>query len=187
MVASRRRRWRDRIIPRPTRRADAWRALTSTPSPLDHRPMQLTRRARRIGRLGLAASLAVLAVGLVTAIGSAVAGGGWMEAAMPWVEVGMRLSTIGLLAGAAFGGLRVAVEPIGWWRLLAIPSGAVLATFWLLAFVVGLPTANGPEADVAVVLYSLPSLFAVVVAATLVTAAVPPVARRLGGARPAGA
>jgi hypothetical protein len=149
--------------------------------------MQLRRRTREIGRLGLAASLAVLAVGLLMSIGAAATGGGWMEATMPWIEVGMRLSTISLLAGACFGGLRVVVEPIGWWRLLAIPPGIVLTTFWLLAFVVGLPTANGTEADVAVILYSLPAMFAGVVAATLVTAAVPPVARWLGGARPAGA
>jgi len=135
------------------------------------------RLMRRYARLGLVASLAVLGVGLAFAIGSALAAGDWWLAQRPWIEIGMRVTSLGLVASGLFGGLRVSVEPVGWWRLAAVPSAIVLVSFWLFAFTVGLPTTGGTETDVVTILYSVPQMLAILVFATLEIAAIPLVAR----------
>jgi hypothetical protein len=139
---------------------------------------------RRYAKRGLIASLAILGIGLAFAIGSAVIAGDWWLAQRPWIEIGMRLSALGLLASALFGGLRVSVEPVGWWRLAAIPSAIVVASFWLFAFTIGLPTTGGTETDVVVILYSIPQLFAILVLATVEIAAIPIIVRWWRGGAP---
>ena len=139
--------------------------------------MHARRLMRRYAKWGLVASLVILGVGLAFAVGSAIVAGDWWLAQRPWIEIGMRLSTLGLVASALFGGLRVSVEPVGWWRLAAIPSAIVLVSFWLFAFTVGLPTSGGTETDTVTILYSVPQMFAILVVATVEIAAIPLVAR----------
>ena len=139
--------------------------------------MDARRLTRRYAKWGLVVSLAILGIGLAFAIGSAVVAGDWFLARRPWIEIGMRLTTLGLVASALFGGLRVSVEPVGWWRLATVPSAIVLVSFWLFAFTIGLPSSGGTETDVVTMLYSLPRMLAIVVLTTLEIAAIPPVAR----------
>ena len=94
------------------------------------------RLMRRIAKWGLIVSLAILALGLAIAVRSAVVDGGWWLAQRPWMEVGMRLTTLGLVASGLFAGLRLSVEPVGLWRLAALPSAVLVVSFWLFAFTV---------------------------------------------------
>ena len=137
------------------------------------------RQVRRIGWLGLAASSSVALVGLVLAAGSALAAGDWDLAPMPWIGIGMTLIVAGLAGGAGFGLLLDVVEPIGWWRLLAVPPAIVVGGFWAFVLVVGLPTTGGPEFDVATILYTLPLVMAVLVVATVALALPAVVGRRV--------
>ena len=79
---------------------------------------------------------------------------------MPWIGIGMTLIVAGLAGGACFGLLLDVVEPIGWWRLLAVPPALLVGGFWAFVLVVGLPTTGGPEFDVATILYTLPLVMA---------------------------
>jgi hypothetical protein len=146
--------------------------------------VRATQLIQRIGRTGAGVSIMALLAGLALALGSAAAAGDWWLAQRPWIEVGMRLAAVGLAGSAFFGGLRVAVEPVGWWRLAAVPSGIVIASFWLFALAVGLPTSGpgGGDTDVVAILYSVPQLLALLVLATVEVAAVPIVARYWGDA-----
>ena len=128
------------------------------------------RRVRRIGWVGLAVSSAAALVGLVLAAGSAVAAGDWDLAPMPWIGIGMTLIVAGLAGGACFGLLLDVVEPIGWWRLLAVPPALFVGGFWGYVLFVGLPTTGGPAFDVATILYTLPMVMAGLVIATIALA-----------------
>jgi hypothetical protein len=142
--------------------------------------MRAKHLMRRYALWGTVVSFALLALGLVFALGSAIAAGDWMLAQRPWIEIGLRLLTAGLAGGAFFGLLRVFVEPVGWWRLAAIPSGIVVVAFWLWFLIVGLPRSGpggGGETDVVVILYTVPEYIAGLVFANLAIAAIPPVAR----------
>jgi len=138
------------------------------------------RLMRRIAKWGLIVSLAILALGLAIAVRSAVVDGGWWLAQRPWMEVGMRLTTLGLVASGLFAGLRLSVEPVGLWRLAALPSAVLVVSFWLFAFTVGLPTSGpvtGDDTDAVVILYTVPEMMVILVIATLQIAAIPLVAR----------
>ena len=137
------------------------------------------RELRRLGWVGLAASGAAALVGLVMAAGSALAAGDWDLAPMPWIGIGMTLIVAGLAGGACFGLLLDVVEPIGWWRLLAVPPALLVGGFWAFVLVVGLPTTGGPEFDVATILYTLPLVMAVLVVATIALALPAMVGRRV--------
>ena len=134
-------------------------------------------RVRQVGWVGLAVFGTVGVAGLVLSVASAVAAGDWDLAPMPWIGIGMTLLVAGLAGGACFAVLLDVVEPIGWWRLLAIPPALVIGGFWALVLIFGLPTTGGPDFDVATVLYSLPVVTAVLVVAT-VALALPAVAGR---------
>jgi hypothetical protein len=127
------------------------------------------RSLEAVGRRGLAGGLLSTAVGLLLAVGSAVAAGDWWLARQPWIGVGLTLTVVGLAATAAFAALLDIIEPLGWARLLAVPPALFIAVFWAFILVVGLPTTGfgGPARDVGTVLYSLPQLLVVVVVATL--------------------
>ena len=137
------------------------------------------RELRRIGWVGMAASSAATLVGLVVAAGSALAAGDWDLAPMPWIGIGMALIVAGLAGGASFGLLLDVLEPIGWWRLLAVPPALLVGGFWAFVLVVGLPTTGGPEFDVATILYTLPLVMAVLVVATIALALPAVVGRRV--------
>ena len=122
-----------------------------------------------LGRRGLAGGLLATTIGLLLAVGSAVAAGDWWLARQPWIGLGLTLTVVGLAATAAFAALLDVVEPVGWARLLAVPPALFIAAFWAFMLVVGLPTTGPgvPERDVRTMLYSLPQLLIVMVAATL--------------------
>ncbi|TMC64742.1 MAG: hypothetical protein E6J17_03190 [Chloroflexi bacterium] len=122
-----------------------------------------------LGRRGLAGGLLATTVGLLLAVGSAVAAGDWWLARQPWIGLGLTLTVVGLAATAAFAALLDVVEPLGWARLLAVPPALFIAAFWAFMLLVGLPTTGPgvPERDVRTTLYSLPQLLVVVVMATL--------------------
>lgn len=137
---------------------------------------------RRIGRIGLISGLAILAVGLLLTGGSALLAGDWWLARQPWIGFGLTLLVVGLAATAVFSLLLDAVEPLGWYRLLAVPPALLVALLWAFWLVVGLPTSGGPDRDVPTILYSVPEMLVVVVIATLLIA-LPLIAARLLGSR----
>lgn len=141
------------------------------------------RQVGRIAWAGLAISTAATAIGLVFAIGSAIAAGDWELAPMPWIGIGLRLIVAGLAGGACFGVLLDVVEPIGWWRLLAVPPGLLVGGFWAFVLIFGLPTSGGTDFDVPTILYTLPTWMAVLVIATVALALPAVVGRRVAAGR----
>ena len=139
------------------------------------------RQVRRIAWAGLAISAAATAIGLAFAIGSAVAAGDWDLAPMPWIGIGLRLIVAGLVGGACFGVLLDVVEPIGRWRILAVPPGLLVGGFWAFVLIFGLPTSGGTDFDVPTILYTLPATMAVLVIATVALALPAVVGRRAAG------
>jgi hypothetical protein len=85
----------------------------------------------------------------------------------------MILITIGLGGSAILVALEDLIEPIGRWRLLAIPGIAVGAWFWFILLVFGLAsTGRGPrtESPVSTLLYSAPQYIAVLAIAVAASA-----------------
>ncbi len=140
-------------------------------------------QVRRIGWIGLAISAVAVALGLVFAIGSAIAVGDWLLAPQPWIGMGMTLLVLGLAGAACFALLLDVVEPIGRWRLLAVPPALLVGGFWAFVLIVGLPTTGGTDFDVATILYTLPTALAVLVIATTALALPALVGRRAAAAR----
>lgn len=136
------------------------------------------RSVRRVCWAGMAAAGAACALGLALAIRSAITAGDWNLAPMPWIGVGMTLVSVGLAGAAAFGLLLVVLEPLGWWRLLVVPPALIVVGFWLFVLVVGVPTSGGPDDDVATILYSMPSLLAILIVVTAALAIAPIAGRR---------
>ena len=126
----------------------------------------------------LAASAAALVSGLALLGGAVLSAGDWLLAPQPWSGVGLALITVGLGGGAVASLALDLVEPIGVWRLLAVPPALLVGAFWAFALVVGLPTSGGPEFDVPTVLYTQPMVMVVLVVLT-VALALPAVAGRL--------
>lgn len=136
------------------------------------------RHVTRIGWAGLAVSAIAGGLGLALAVGSALAAGDWLLARQPWIGIGMFLIVLGLAGGACFALVLDIVEPIGWWRLLAVPPALLVGGFWAFVLVFGLPTTGGPDSDVATILYTLPMLMAILVVATAALALPAVVGRR---------
>ena len=122
---------------------------------------------RSIGRIGLGAGLIALLVGAVAVVGSALVAGDWWLARQPWIGIGLTLIVVGLAVTAVFAVVLVAIEPVGWLRLLAVPPALFVALLWGFVLFVGFPTTGGPDRDIATILYSLPELLVVTVVATL--------------------
>jgi hypothetical protein len=133
---------------------------------------------RRIGWVGLAVAAIVLAAGLLLVVGSAVAAGDWWLAGQPWIGIGLAMLVFGLAGTAAVGLLLVVVEPLGWWRLVALPPALLVGGFWAFVLIVGLPTTGGTDFDVPTILYSVPSALLVLLIATLAIALAPVVGSR---------
>ena len=137
--------------------------------------------AIRVAAIG---SMALFVVGLAIMLIGAQLAGDWYALQLPWSDIGMILITIGLGGSAIFVALEDLIEPIGRWRLLAIPGVAVGAWFWFILLVFGLPsTGRGPQtlSPVWTLLYSAPQyiwiLGAAVIAAALPLLIVRPWAR----------
>ena len=128
---------------------------------------------RRLGWVGLGAGLAVTALGVGLAAGSAIVAGDWWLAREPWIGAGLTTLVVGLAATALFALWLDVVEPLGWSRLLAVPSTLVVGFLWVVWLVFGLPTTGpggGPERVVRTILYSVPELLVVVVVGTILMA-----------------
>lgn len=141
------------------------------------------RQMRRIGWTGLLLSALALAAGLVFVVGSAVVAGDWLLAPQPWIGLGLTLLVIGLAGTALFGLALDVIEPIGWWRALAVPPALIVGGFWAFVLIVGLPTTGGPDFDVATVLYTLPTVLAVLLIATIALTLPAVIGRRALSAR----
>lgn len=125
---------------------------------------------RSVGRTGFATGLLSLVGGLIGVGVAAVAAGDWWLAREPWIGIGLTLLVVGLAMTAVFALLLDVVEPVGWFRALAVPPALVVASIWAFILVVGLPTTGppgGPERDVRTMLYSLPELLLILLVATL--------------------
>jgi hypothetical protein len=137
------------------------------------------RHVRRAGWAGLGLFGAAGIVGLVTVIVSALVAGDWDLAPMPWIGIGMQLTVIGL-AGVAWCSLLLDIlEPIGAWRLLAIPPALIVGAFWIVTLTFGVPGHGGPYTDPATILYTLPLVLAVLVVCTAALALPAVVGRRV--------
>lgn len=130
-----------------------------------------------IGRVGLGAGLVALLVGAIAVGGSALAAGDWWLARQPWIGIGLTLIVVGLALTAVAAVVLVAIEPLGWLRLLAVPPALFVALLWGFVLFVGFPTTGGPDRDLATILYSLPELLVITVVATLLIASPLVVAR----------
>lgn len=130
------------------------------------------RNLRLIVRTGLATGLLILLGGIIGLAGSALVAGSWSLAREPWIDIGLTLLVVGLAVTALFALLLDAVEPLGWWRVLAVPPALVVGSFWAFMLVVGLPTTGpgGPERDVRTMLYSLPEMLLILLVTTLLIA-----------------
>ena len=142
---------------------------------------------RSIPWIGLGAGLIALLVGAIAVGGSAMAAGDWWLARQPWIGVGLTLIVVGLAVTAVFAVVLVAVEPLGWLRLLAVPPALLVGLLWGFWILVGLPsTGRGPgaERDIATMLYSLPEMLVLAIVATLLIAS-PPIVTRIHRPAPA--
>jgi hypothetical protein len=133
--------------------------------------MRTAIRVAAIGSVGFfLAGIAIMFVGAQIA-------GDWYALQLPWSEIGMILITIGLGGSAIFVALEDLIEPIGRWRLLAIPGIAVGAWFWFILLVFGLAsTGRGPqtESPVFTLLYSAPQYIAILSVSVAVAASTLP-------------
>jgi hypothetical protein len=141
-------------------------------------------RACDIGRMGMALGLAALLFGFALVGGSALVAGDWYLARQPWIGLGLELIVVGLAGTGFFALLLDVVEPVGWWRVLALPPALLVAGLWALYLIIGAPTSGfgGPEHDVATILYSAPLTMAIFTGLTLLVGLplVAPVALRTG-------
>ena len=128
---------------------------------------------RYLIRLGAVVFLLALAAGLAVMAAGTIATGDWYAFQLPWSGIGMALITIGLAGSAIFMAVEDLVEPIGRWRLLALPGIAVAAFLWFVLLVVGLPHSGAccdqPSQFVPTLLYSAPQLITALVAALAIS------------------
>ena len=124
-------------------------------------------RVAAVGSVGLfAAGLAIMLIGAVVA-------GDWYALQLPWSDIGMALITFGLAASAIVVAIADVVEPVGRWRLLAIPGIAVCAWFWFILLVFGLASSGRgapTPSPVSTLLYSAPQYIAVLAFAVIAAA-----------------
>ncbi len=125
------------------------------------------RAAALASLLGLGAGVAIMAAaGLVS--------GDWWLIREPWGGIGMRLITVGLGGSLLFLFAEDVLEPVGRWRLVALPGIAVGGLVWLFLALVGLPAGGAcceqPTTDLVTALYSAPQAIVLLMAAVGVTA-----------------
>lgn len=131
----------------------------------------MTRRALRFGAAGF---LLALAAGLAIMVAGTLATGDWYALRLPWSEIGMWLITIGIGGSLLLLTASDLIEPIGRWRLAALPGIAVGAAVWSFLAFVGLPAGGAccdqPVLDLVTALYSAPQSIVILVAAVAITA-----------------
>jgi hypothetical protein len=131
----------------------------------------------RIAWIGLGVGLIAMLVGTIAVGGSALVAGDWWLARQPWIGVGLTLIVVGVAVTAVFAVVLVAIEPLGWLRLLAVPPALFVTLLWGFVLFVGFPTTGGPDRDMGTILYSLPELLVITIVATLLIASPLVVAR----------
>ncbi|HEX5823212.1 MAG TPA: hypothetical protein VFY18_02025 [Candidatus Limnocylindrales bacterium] len=118
-------------------------------------------------------SVGVFVAGLAIMLVGAQLTGDWYALQLPWSDIGMILITAGLAGSAIFVALEDVIEPIGRWRLLAIPGITIGAWFWFILLVFGLAsTGRGAptQSPVFTVLYSAPQYIAILAIAVAASA-----------------
>jgi hypothetical protein len=121
----------------------------------------VTRAAIRAAGI---ACLSLFVAGLAIMLVGAQLAGDWYALQLPWSDIGMILITIGLGGSAIFVAIATVVEPLGRWRLLAIPGLAICAWVWFILLVFGIAsTGRGPQtpSPVWTLLYSAPQTIAI--------------------------
>jgi hypothetical protein len=118
---------------------------------------------RRWPRIGLALGLAAIAAGLVELAVAGLAYGDWYLIRVPWVDVGLGLYIVGLLLAGVAATWLVIVEPLGWWRLAALPGIVLTALEWVVLQVFGLGVSGAccgpaPASSLVTWFYSAPVL-----------------------------
>lgn len=129
----------------------------------------MTRSTTRIAAVGF---LLALVAGLAIMLAGTLVTGDWYALQLPWSDIGMTLITIGLAGSAVFVAIENLVEPIGRWRLLAVPGVVAAGFLWFVLIVFGLgATGRGPRSaePVSTLLYSAPQFITVLVGALVLT------------------
>jgi vacuolar-type H+-ATPase subunit I/STV1 len=126
---------------------------------------------RRLIWVAFVVGLVALGIGLALVTIDALVAGDWWLAREPWIGFGLTAIVVGLALLGVFGAALVLLEPVGRWRLLALPP-AIVVGFWWMVIGIGLPTTGlgGPERDPRTILYTLPDVLIVLVVATLAMA-----------------
>jgi hypothetical protein len=128
----------------------------------------VTRTLTRSAAIG---SVVVFLAGLAIMLVGAQFSGDWYALQLPWSDIGMILITIGLGGSAVFVVLEDLIEPLGRWRLLAVPGVAIGAWFWFILLVFGLASGRGgTDSPVFTLLYSAPQYIAVLAIAVAASA-----------------
>ncbi len=129
----------------------------------------MTRTVIRSAAIG---SVVVFLAGLAIMLVGAQLAGDWYALQLPWSDIGMILITVGLGGSAIFVVLEDLIEPIGRWRLLAVPGVAIGAWFWFVLVVFGLASTGrgGTDSPVFTLLYSAPQYIAVLAIAVAASA-----------------
>jgi hypothetical protein len=131
------------------------------------RPAASMPAVRRWPRIVLALSLAAIAAGLVELAVAGLAFGDWYLIRVPWVDVGLGLYIVGLMLAGVAATWLVIVEPLGWWRLAALPGIVLTALEWVVLQVFGLGVSGAccspaPAASLVTWFYSAPVLIPLV-------------------------
>jgi hypothetical protein len=126
----------------------------------------VTRTVTRSFAIG---SVVVFLAGLAIMLVGAQLAGDWYALQLPWSDIGMILITFGLGGSAIFVALDDLIEPIGRWRVLAVPGIAIGAWFWFILLVFGIAGAR-TDSPVFTLLYSAPQYIAVLAIAVAASA-----------------
>jgi hypothetical protein len=128
---------------------------------------------QKVIRFGAVGFLLALAAGLAIMAAGTLVTGDWYALRLPWSDIGMWLITIGLGGALLLVAAENIVEPVGRWRLLALPGVLIGAWFWFILAFFGLGMGGAccdqPTIDLKTTLYSAPQYIAVLVAALALT------------------
>ena len=119
----------------------------------------------------LGGSIVVLLAGLAIMLAATIFYGDWYLIRRPWGDIGIGLIVIGLLVAGVASVALVISEPLGWWRVAALPGTAVTGTAWFILGVFGLGSAGAccnsiSGASLVTTFYSAPVVIPIVAAST---------------------
>lgn len=130
----------------------------------------MIRSTTRVAAVGF---LLALGAGLAIMLAGTLVSGDWYALQLPWSDIGMTLITIGLAGSLLFIIAEDVVEPVGRWRLVALPGIVVGGVAWSFLAFVGLPAGGAcceqPTTNLTTALYSAPQAIIVLIAAVAVT------------------